>query len=281
MIADLNQNDSTQSEIVSKGGQLTIITPSGKIISISPRGGDNNLSGTDKTNSKFGAGSKARGAAKGNFGRRQVGKSSSSKQSSGGIFADAFTLESKFPGRGSGNRDGFFGRFSAQPPGEPHNLGCFGGPNSITVLSQFKASEENLVREITDHAGMKVRLTDKSKSHLTSKHGDALGIDDPLPIDANQKPTKYTQIRTRVNKENKEKFADIIEEILTDPTTTIILDVNIRGIKSRGYYTPKYGGEFGFFVGVHTEGKFAGEIKKAPPIAEPQFEGLKDKNRMD
>ena len=96
-------------------------------------------------------------------------------------------------------------------------------------------------------------MTDKSTNHLTSKHGDVLGIDDPLPANPNQKPTKYKQIRTRVNKENKEKFGDIIiiEEILKDPTTEPYPDVSIRGIKGHGYHTEKYG-EFGFFVGIHT-----------------------------
>ena len=62
-------------------------------------------------------------------------------------------------------------------------------------------------------------MTDKSTNHLTSKHADVLGINDPLSPNPNQKLTKYKQIRTRVNKENKEKFEDIVEEILKDPTT--------------------------------------------------------------
>ena len=40
MIADLNQEGSTQPELVLKGRQRTIISPSGKIISTIPRGGD-------------------------------------------------------------------------------------------------------------------------------------------------------------------------------------------------------------------------------------------------
>lgn len=69
MITGLNQDDSTQSELVLKGGQRTIISPSGKIISTIPRGGENNQSGKP---SKFSPGSKAKGAAKRDFARRQV-----------------------------------------------------------------------------------------------------------------------------------------------------------------------------------------------------------------
>ena len=268
MIADLNQDDSTQSELVPKGGQLTIGIP---------RGGDNNQPGKP---SKFSPGSKAKGAAKRDFARRQAGKTPTSRQSGGGFFADAFTVEPKFPARPGRNRDGLLGRFSAQLTPDPYNPGCAGGPRSITVLSQSKSSEQDSVREVTAHDGVKGRLTDKSTNHLTSKHGDVLGIDDPLPPNPNQKPTKYKQIRTRVNKENKEKFGDIVEEILKDPTTEPYPDVSMRGIKGHGYYTENYG-ESGFFVGIHTEGEFAGQIKKAQPISDQQLKTLQEENRMD
>ncbi len=90
MIADFNQDDSTQSELVPKGGQPTIISPSGKIIILIPRGGDNNQPGKP---SKFSPGSKAKGAAKRDFARRQAGKTPTRRQSGGGFFADAFTVE--------------------------------------------------------------------------------------------------------------------------------------------------------------------------------------------
>ena len=151
--------------------------------------------------------------------------------------------------------NGLFGRFSARPTPDPYNPGCTGGPRSITVLSQSKSSKEDSVREITAHDGLKGRLTDKSTNHLTSKHGDVLGIDDPLPPNPNQKPTKYEQTRTRVNKENKEKFGDTVEEILKDPNTEPYPDVSMRGIK--------------------------GQIKKAQPISEQQLKTLQEENRMD
>jgi hypothetical protein len=79
---------------------------------------------------------------------------------------------------------------------------------SITVLSQSKSSEQDSVREITAHDGVKGRLTDKSTNHLTSKHGHVLGIDDPLPPNPNQKPENIhpQHIRTRINKENKKNL---------------------------------------------------------------------------
>ena len=258
MIPDLNQDDSTQLELVPKGGQRTIISPSGKIIMIITRGGDNNQPGKP---SKFSPGSKAKDAAKRDF-------------------ADAFIGEPKFPARPGRNRDGLLGRFSAQPTPDLYNPGWAGGPRSITVLSQSKSSEQDSVREVTAHDGVKGKLTDKSTNHLTSKHGDVLGIDDPLPPNPNQKPTKYKQIRTRVSKENKEKFGDIVEEILKDPTTEPYPDVSMRGIKGHGYYTENYG-ESGFFVGIHTEGEFAGQIKKAQPISDQQLKTLQEENRMD
>ena len=124
------------------------------------------------------------------------------------------------------------------------------------------------------------RLTDKSVNHLTSKHADTLGIDDPLPPNPNQKPTAYKQTRTRVNNENKEKFGDILEKILEDPNTEPFPDVSIRGIKSHCYYSEDYG-ESGFFVGIHNEGEFTGQIKKAQPISGKQLKTLQEENKID
>ena len=54
----------------------------------------------------------------------------------------------------------------------------------------------------------------------------------------------------------------------------------MRGIKGHGYYTENYD-ESGFFVGIHTEGEFAGQIKKAQPISDQQLKTLQEENRMD
>ena len=123
-------------------------------------------------------------------------------------------------------------------------------------------------------------MTDKSTNHLTSKHGDALGIDDPLPPLPNQKQGKYERIRTRINVENKKKFGDILEKILQDPKTSVFPEVSMKGIKGRGYLTEEYG-EAGFFIGIHTEGKFAGLIMKAQPVDDKQLTILKESNRIN
>lgn len=271
MITALNEDDCTRSKLVPEGTQRIIKTPSGNIISSIPRGGQNDLPGKP---GKFGPGSKARGAAKRDFAQRQAGKTPTSRQSGGGFFAQAFTVEPKFLARPGRNRAGLL------PTLDPFNPGCAGGPRSITVLSQSKSSEQDSVREVTAHDAVKGRLTDKSTNHLTSKHGDVLGIDDPLPPKPNQKPTIYKQIRTRINKENKEKFGEIVEEILKDTTTELYPDVSLRGIKGHGYYTKNYG-ESGFFVGIHTEGEFAGQIKKAQPISDRQLDQLRELNIID
>jgi hypothetical protein len=164
---------------------------------------------------------------------------------------------------------------------DPSNPGCAGGPSSITVLSQSKSSEQDSAREITAHNRVKGKLTDKSTNHLTSKHGHEVGIDDPLPPLPNQKPTPYKQVRTRINNENKEKFGDILEEILEDPNTEPFPGVSIRGIKSQGFHSEDYGGEGGFFIGIHEEGKFKGQIKKAQPISRQQLEILRKFNKID
>jgi hypothetical protein len=44
---------------------------------------------------------------------------------------------------------------------------------------------------------------------------------------------------------------------------------------------PEDYGESGFFVGIHTEGEFAGQIKKAQPLSEKQLEILREFNKID
>ena len=78
----------------------------------------------------------------------------------------------------------------------------------------MKSSEQDSAGEITAHDGVKARLTDKSLNHFTSKHGHKFGVDDPLPRNPNQKPTKFEQIRTRLNNENKSKVLEEIKNIL-------------------------------------------------------------------
>lgn len=265
MIADLNESDQS----------LIINTRSGKI-SMPERGG------SDKQPGKFGPGSKARGAANRDFARKQLGKTSisakaKSKSSQSSVFVDGLIVNTQFlarPGAG-GNQP--------QPARDVFNQGCAGGPKSVTVLKQSQSAEEEVVREITAHDGVTGTFTDKSLDHLTTKHGHSLNIDDPLPPDPNQKssPYKDAQIRTRVNAKTKKQFGDKVEEIIQDPTSKPYPDVSIRGIKGHGYWTEEYGGENGFFVGIHTEGKFEGQIKKAQPLGARQRKILEEENRVD
>lgn len=243
-----------------------------------PSGGSDNNSSPSSQPSKAGPGARAKNAAKKDFARRQTSKKLTNKKSSGSIFAESFRGKPNFPARPGGN--GLFGQFSACPTPDPYNPGCAGGPRSITVLSQSKSSEQDSVREITAHDGLKAILTDKSANHLTSKHGHEVGIDDPLPPNPNQKTTKYKQVRTRINNENKEKFGDILEKILQDPNTESFPGVSIRGINGQGYYNKDYG-ENGFFIGIHTEGEFTGQIKKAQPMSDPQLDFLREFNQVD
>jgi hypothetical protein len=134
MIANLNQDDSTQSELVPEGVQRIIITPSGKIISIIPRGGENNPPGKP---SKFGPGSKARGATKKDFARRQAGKNPTSRQSGGGLFADAFPVKPQYPAWPGGLEP--FGKVPPKLCTDAHNPGGADGPRSKTTLSSKRS----------------------------------------------------------------------------------------------------------------------------------------------
>ena len=179
--------------------------------------------------------------------------------------------------------NGLFGRFSARPTPDPSNPGCAGGPRSITVLSgqrNANSSTNHSIREITAHDEVKGKLIDKAVNHFTSKHADALGIDDPLPPSPNQKPTKYKQTSTRINNENKKKVGDILEKILEDPNTEVFPGISMRGIAGHGYYTEDYG-EYGFFVGITTEGKLADQITKAQPVSPDQLEKLRTLNSIN
>jgi hypothetical protein len=209
------------------------------------------------------------------------GKALKSKPGRKGV-AEALTLNS-FNIRRPAVLNCLLRKFQPRPTLDPYNPGCAGGPRSITVLSgQSNANSptNQPVREITAHDGVKDKLSDKSLSHLTSKHADAIGIDDPLPILPNQKATKYKQVRTRINKENKKKFGDTLEKILEDPNTKVFPEISMRGIAGHGYYIENYG-ECGFFIGISTEDKLAGYITKAQPISEVQLKVLQEKNKIN
>ena len=242
---------------------------------------------------KSGPGPRAKADASRNAkaGVNRAGNSKANNSQSGGSpFVEALTTNHPKRSQPGQNGDGLFSRFPSQAKPNPNNPGCSGRPRSVKVLSvegrpvseqlNSDSATEHSIREIIAHDGVKGRLTDKSANHLTSNHGHVLSIDDPLPPSPNQKVVKFTKIRTRINKDNKKQFADTLEKILQDPNSEPYPDVNIRGIKGHGYYNENYG-EHGFFVGIHNEGEFKGQIMKAQPISEQQLEILQDENKID
>ena len=100
----------------------------------------------------------------------------------------------------------------------------------------LKGSQPTIISPSGTYDGFKAKLTDKSASHLTSKHGHKFGVDDPLPRNPNEKPTKYKQTRTRLNNENKAKVREEIKSILSNTNSDIYPDVSIRGIQGRVYH---------------------------------------------
>lgn len=276
-LKDFNQKDSVEPKQVLESTQKAPTA-----LKVHLRSSDNTSSPSGPP-SKFSAGSKAKGAAKKNFAKRQSEKNPTSRQSGGSPFVHGLDVKTQLGSRPGRNRNGLCGRFFPQSTPDPSNPGCASGPRSVTVLSSHNSpssSKEDSTREITAHDGVTGRVTDKSLNHLTSKHGHTLGIDDQLPPLPNQKQGKYQQIRTRVNAENKKQFGDTLEKILQDPNTSVFPEVNIRGIKGRGYLTEEYG-EDGFFIGIHTEGKFAGLIMKAQPVDDKQLIILEESNKID
>ena len=118
---------------------------------------------------KSGPGSRAKGAAKRDFSQRQAGKTPTSRQLGGGLFADAFTVEPKFPARPGRNGDGLFGRFTPQPTPDPHNPGCAGGPRSLTVLSGQRNSDSstNYSKTVKFNDGYKAQTGNVHLDHIT------------------------------------------------------------------------------------------------------------------
>lgn len=99
MIANLNQDDSTDSKLLSEGVQGIIITLSRKITSIIPRGGKNNQ--PDKPSTLV-PDSKTISTGKTYFVGRQEEKPPTSRKSGGGLFANAFPIKPQYPERRGG-----------------------------------------------------------------------------------------------------------------------------------------------------------------------------------
>lgn len=226
---------------------------------------------------ELGKGSSPRAKASNNARSSVKAKTTASRahkpKSGGRLFAEGFTVQPQFSARPGGNVGGLFGQFTPRSTPDPKNPGCSGGPKSITVRHQSKSLKGGSSREIIAHDGVKSKLTEKSTNHLLSKHGHNLGIDDALPLSPNQKPTRYKQVRTRINKANQATFGDVIERVLVTPNTRVFLNVSMRGIDSTVYYTKEYE-ESGFVIGRHNESEFEGLIMKAQPVSHEQLQNL-------
>lgn len=93
-----------------------------------------------------------------------------------------------------------------------------------------------------------------------------------MPPPANQKPTEYEQVTTRLNTENKLKVREEIKNLLLDTNSDIYNNVCIRGIRGKVYHN----NEANNIVGIHIEGKFAGRVMRAQPISVKQLRFLRE-----
>jgi hypothetical protein len=64
---------------------------------------------------------------------------------------------------------------------------------------------------------------------------------------------------------------------MSNPESDLYTDVRIRGILGRVYHCQATNR----VVGIHTEGKFAGQITKAQPVSEQQLKILQKLNKID
>lgn len=220
---DLNDNSE---EVVPKTNKIVIGTGSNRIILAETRGGEN-LPGTGK----FNPGAKAKAAAKKQVAQRGWPTKKKSSSSSG-LFAEGFTPQ---------------GGFSSRPGQDWRNPYGAGGPKSVTHLGKSNGSElkgqtqgERIVRTIIDYEGYAAKLTKKSLSHGTSKHGHQAGVNDPLPQDPKQKPTKFSPIRTRVNDLNNALVGDRLENAMQDRETEIYKNFKFKDLPARCYHSEKY-----------------------------------------
>lgn len=133
-----------------------------------------------------------------------------------------------------------------------------------------------LDRDIVERDEQPVKITSKSKKHLTSRHAHEVGLDDPVLLNPNQKPSKYpiNNGRTKTTEENAEGFTDIVEEILQSSESDYFSEVDIRGTRAHRYLNTNYGKGEGSSVGIHEEGEFKGQVKKAPSLSEEQLDNL-------
>lgn len=205
----------------------------------------------------------------GNPGARAKSTARSPKSGSSTIFAEAFSNPKAFnsrPGITSHNPTAYKWRPTINSdyiPGKP-------GPKSITVYKNGKLVSTNLKADQAnasnnaklesgnlnlnkDAKSQKLKivktlktnidkdgvLTKKSSSHITSKHGHQLGVDDRLPPNASDQNSKYPKIYTRTNKETETVVGNTIQTILLDKQTVFYSKVNIKGQDGVCWYNPR------------------------------------------
>ena len=226
---------------------------------VSP-GGDNGFK-----SGKLTMGSKTK-----SFAKRRTGKKLT-KQSGKSPFVQSFTARRNFSLR-PGNVNKLPVRSIFQPSLDPWNVQCgAAGPRSITIV-QARRGDPNEFTKLRTYDDFEIKLTSKSEDHFTSKHGHNFGVTDILPPPANQKPTEYEQVTTRLNTENKLKVREEIKNLLLDTNSDIYNNVCIRGIRGKIYHN----NEANNIVGIHIEGKFAGQVIRAQPISVKQLRFLRE-----
>ena len=174
------------------------------------------------------------------------------------------------------------GLYGNQQPGNHFGYGKGAGPRSITVTGATNSGygSKNLpsyTEKIIFFDGYEAEMLNSSLDHLLSKHGHSFGINDALVPNPNQKPTKYPQIRTRINSCNRDQFRENLKEFGQNPDLIIFENVNIRGTLGRVYFSE----ETGRVVALETQGPNAGRITKAQPISGVQINILRGQNRLD
>ena len=183
--------------------------------------------------------------------------------------------------------------YGNQQPGNHFGYGKGAGPRSITIVgaTQNAGSEKkqplsgswnyqnspSYIEKIRFYDGYEAETLNSSLDHLLSKHGHSFDINDAFPLNPNQKPTKYPQIRTKISSGNRDQFRGNIKEFGQNSDLTIFKDLKIRGKLGRAYFCE----ETRRVVGISTEGPDAGRIIKAQPLGEVQINILRTQNRLD
>jgi hypothetical protein len=151
-------------------------------------------------------------------------------------------------------------------------------PQQLALRQMKNAGNRGILKPfvITTYQGEEFLLTDKSLSHLTTKHGHKFGINDPdtSPIRPNKNRGDYKSqlIRTKNTKVNKNIVFEEIRSIMEDPQTKVSKSIKIRGIKGTVFHCEKTD----IVVGVHKKKEFKNQTKKAQSISLKQLSRLKE-----